>query len=213
MAAEWLVSVTHLYCSPPSKFRHSLAGAKSFELRGSKGKLSCRPPNRQPLSKFVLSFCPPLQRLTLHDDAHQRLHRDQFPTRHMDSSLHEVWQAAAGSPFVPTVGKDNQFLVAIVLLLLGFSLGGRFALSRFSLHSHVHKAIHSLTLRNADRSVVNLPVLAVPASLASAYVHHSQHILLSRTPLMEHQVRCGVHVLWGWSLRLRYPRALAESVP
>ncbi|KAL2125401.1 hypothetical protein VTJ04DRAFT_1766 [Mycothermus thermophilus] len=66
----------------------------------------------------------------------------------MDSSLHEVWQAAAGSPFVPTVGKDNQFLVAIVLLLLGFSLGGRFAL---------------------NRSVVNLPVLAVPASLAIAF--------------------------------------------
>ncbi|SPQ17813.1 9a23217e-a99a-4767-938b-e48351ef0f64 [Thermothielavioides terrestris] len=65
----------------------------------------------------------------------------------MDSSLHEVWQAAAGSPFVPTVGKGSQFLVAFVLLLIGFSLSGAFAL---------------------NRSLVNLPILAVPASLALA---------------------------------------------
>jgi uncharacterized membrane protein YqaE (UPF0057 family) len=52
--------------------------------------------------------------------------------QHMDSSLHEVWQAAAGSPFVPTVGKGSQFLVAFVLLVLGFSLGGAFALSMYS---------------------------------------------------------------------------------
>src|SRR4051794_15287962 len=48
--------------------------------------------------------------------------------RHMDSSLHEVWQAAAGSPFVPTVGKDSQFLIAFVLLVFGFFLGGAFTL-------------------------------------------------------------------------------------
>ncbi|GAB1310039.1 checkpoint clamp complex protein Rad1 [Madurella fahalii] len=66
----------------------------------------------------------------------------------MDSSLHEVWQAASGSPFVPTVGKNSQFLVAFVLLLLGFALSGAFAL---------------------NRSLVNLPVLAVPASLALAF--------------------------------------------
>ena len=47
----------------------------------------------------------------------------------MDSSLHEVWQAAAGSPFVPAVGKDSQFLVAFVLLVLGLGLGGAFTLS------------------------------------------------------------------------------------
>ncbi|KAL2198917.1 DNA repair exonuclease-like protein [Corynascus similis CBS 632.67] len=66
----------------------------------------------------------------------------------MDSSLHEAWQAAAGSPFVPTVGKDSQFLVAFVLLLTGLSLGGAFTL---------------------NRSVLNLPLLAVPASLALAF--------------------------------------------
>ncbi|KAL2155185.1 hypothetical protein VTH82DRAFT_3861 [Thermothelomyces myriococcoides] len=71
----------------------------------------------------------------------------------MDSSLHEVWQAAAGSPFVPTVGKDSQFVVAFFLLLTGLSLGGAFTL---------------------NRSVLNIPLLAVPASLALAYVDISQ---------------------------------------
>jgi hypothetical protein len=47
----------------------------------------------------------------------------------MDSSLHEVWQAAAGSPFIPTVGKGSQFPVAFLLLVLGFLLSGAFTLS------------------------------------------------------------------------------------
>ncbi|KAJ3530735.1 hypothetical protein NM208_g9196 [Fusarium decemcellulare] len=66
----------------------------------------------------------------------------------MDSSLHEVWQAAAGSPFFPTVNKGSQFWVAFLLLLLGFSLTGVFAL---------------------NRSLVNVPVLGIPASLAIAF--------------------------------------------
>jgi hypothetical protein len=49
----------------------------------------------------------------------------------MDSSLHEVWQAAAGSPFIPTVGKGSQFWVAFVLLVIGFFLTGAFALSMY----------------------------------------------------------------------------------
>jgi hypothetical protein len=53
-------------------------------------------------------------------------------SRHMDSSLHEVWQAAAGSPFVPTIGKGSQFPVAFVLVVLGFLLGGAFLLSTCS---------------------------------------------------------------------------------
>lgn len=47
----------------------------------------------------------------------------------MDSSLHEVWQAAAASPFLPTVGKGTQFLVGSVLLLSGVAATGVFALS------------------------------------------------------------------------------------
>ncbi|CAN8101289.1 unnamed protein product [Discula destructiva] len=66
----------------------------------------------------------------------------------MDSQLVEVWQTAAGSPFLPTVGKNSQFLVAFTLLLLGFVLFGVFAL---------------------NRSIVKLPIFGIPSSLALAY--------------------------------------------
>ncbi|GAB0136988.1 hypothetical protein EsDP_00005271 [Epichloe bromicola] len=66
----------------------------------------------------------------------------------MDSSLHEVWQAAAGSPFLPTVGKNSQFLVAFLLMLLGIFITGLLAL---------------------NRSLVNLTTLGIPASLAFAF--------------------------------------------
>ncbi|KAJ9161435.1 hypothetical protein NKR19_g2221 [Coniochaeta hoffmannii] len=66
----------------------------------------------------------------------------------MDSSLHEVWQAASGSPFLPTVGKGSQFFVGFLLLLIGLALGGLFTL---------------------NRSLVNVPVLGIPASLAVAF--------------------------------------------
>ncbi|KAK3986719.1 hypothetical protein QBC44DRAFT_372895 [Cladorrhinum sp. PSN332] len=65
----------------------------------------------------------------------------------MDSSLLELWQASSGTPFIPTIGKDNQFLVASILLLLALSLSGAFAL---------------------NRSLAALP-LAVPASAAIAF--------------------------------------------
>ncbi|KAM7222158.1 hypothetical protein V8F06_002430 [Rhypophila decipiens] len=65
----------------------------------------------------------------------------------MDSALLEVWHAASGSPFLPTVGKGSQFLVGFTLIVLAFGLTGAFAL---------------------NRSIVNLPVLGVPASLAFA---------------------------------------------
>ncbi|KAK3355669.1 Rad1-domain-containing protein [Neurospora tetraspora] len=67
----------------------------------------------------------------------------------MDSPLLEVWHAASGSPFLPTVGKGSQFFVAFLLLLIGFTLTGAFTL---------------------NRSIVNLPLLGIPASLAFAYV-------------------------------------------
>ena len=34
-------------------------------------------------------------------------------------SLHEVWQAAASSPFQPSVSKDSQIAVGLLLLLVG----------------------------------------------------------------------------------------------
>jgi hypothetical protein len=66
----------------------------------------------------------------------------------MDSSLHEVWQAAAGSPFLPTIDKSNQFFVGFTLLLLGLFITGVFAL---------------------NRSLVNVPLLGIPGSLAISY--------------------------------------------
>ncbi|KAI2630365.1 DNA repair exonuclease-like protein [Hypomontagnella submonticulosa] len=68
----------------------------------------------------------------------------------MDSSLQEIWQTAPGSPFLPSVGKGSQFLVGFVLLLLGLSLTGAFAL---------------------NRSLTNLPLYGVPASLSIAWEH------------------------------------------
>jgi len=37
----------------------------------------------------------------------------------MSSSLLEVWNAAASSPFYPTVGKNSQFFVGFTLLIAG----------------------------------------------------------------------------------------------
>ncbi|KAJ3566852.1 hypothetical protein NPX13_g6982 [Xylaria arbuscula] len=69
----------------------------------------------------------------------------------MDSSLHELWHTASGSPFQPAVGKDSQFFVGFVLLLVGLGLTGGFAF---------------------DRSLVGLPVYGVPAGLAIACKFH-----------------------------------------
>ncbi|KAJ3949379.1 checkpoint clamp complex protein Rad1 [Colletotrichum fioriniae] len=65
----------------------------------------------------------------------------------MDSSLLEVWQAAASTPFQPAVAKDSQFFIAFLLLLIGVAITGFFAL---------------------NRSFINVPALGVPASAAIA---------------------------------------------
>ncbi|PQE03311.1 dna repair protein [Rutstroemia sp. NJR-2017a BBW] len=67
----------------------------------------------------------------------------------MESSLHKVWDSAAGNPFVPTVGKDSQFFVGFSLLVIGVLLSGLFGLKR---------------------SLLAIPLLGVPASAAFAYV-------------------------------------------
>ncbi|KAG9235910.1 hypothetical protein BJ875DRAFT_482750 [Amylocarpus encephaloides] len=66
----------------------------------------------------------------------------------MDSPLHQVWESASGSPFLPTVGKNSQFFVGFSLLTIGLLLTGLFGL---------------------NRSVVNISVIGVPASLAIAF--------------------------------------------
>ncbi|OHE90771.1 repair protein Rad1/Rec1/Rad17 [Colletotrichum orchidophilum] len=67
----------------------------------------------------------------------------------MDSSLLEVWQAAASTPFRPAVAKDSQFFIAFLLLLIGVAITGFFAL---------------------NRSFINITALGVPASAAIAAV-------------------------------------------
>ena len=58
----------------------------------------------------------------------------------MDSSLHEVWQGAAGTPFLPTIGKHSQFIVGFILLVIGILLTGVFALSMFNLDKAEHES-------------------------------------------------------------------------
>ncbi|KAH6664070.1 hypothetical protein B0J14DRAFT_661657 [Halenospora varia] len=66
----------------------------------------------------------------------------------MESSLHQVWESASGNPFSPTIGKGSHFLVGFSLLTIGLLLSGLFGL---------------------NRSVVNIGVIGIPASLAIAF--------------------------------------------
>lgn len=63
-------------------------------------------------------------------------------------SLHEVWQAAASSPFEPSVGKDSQLYVGFILLLIGLVFTGLFGL---------------------NRSLIAIPAFGIPASLAFGF--------------------------------------------
>ncbi|KAI8933672.1 hypothetical protein NX059_009391 [Plenodomus lindquistii] len=66
----------------------------------------------------------------------------------MSSPLVDVWEAAAASPFSPAIGKDSQFAVGFTLLAISLVLSTIFGL---------------------NRSLVNLPVLAAPASIAFGF--------------------------------------------
>ncbi|CAG8980796.1 hypothetical protein HYALB_00003721 [Hymenoscyphus albidus] len=66
----------------------------------------------------------------------------------MDTSLHHVWESASGNPFIPTVSKDSHFVVGFSLLTIGLLLSGLFGL---------------------NRSVVNIPLIGIPASLSIAF--------------------------------------------
>lgn len=63
-------------------------------------------------------------------------------------SLREVWEAAAGSPFTPTVSKDYQLTLGFTLLLTAVVLTVLFGL---------------------NRSFLSLPLYGIPASLAFAF--------------------------------------------
>ncbi|EDU47492.1 dna repair protein [Pyrenophora tritici-repentis] len=66
----------------------------------------------------------------------------------MSSPLQDVWEAAASSPFTPTIGKETQFSLGFLLLAISLVL---------------------TTIFGLNRSVVSLPVLGVPASLAFGF--------------------------------------------
>lgn len=66
----------------------------------------------------------------------------------MDPSLVQLWEGAASSPFLPAIGKSTQFLVGFTLLIAGVILSGLFGL---------------------NRSIVTLPIIGVPASLAVGF--------------------------------------------
>ncbi|KAF2030538.1 hypothetical protein EK21DRAFT_65376 [Setomelanomma holmii] len=66
----------------------------------------------------------------------------------MSSPLLDVWEAASGSSYHPAVGKNTQFTVGFVLLFTSLILGAVFGL---------------------NRSLTNLPLLGVPASIAFGF--------------------------------------------
>ncbi|EGP88527.1 unnamed protein product [Zymoseptoria tritici ST99CH_1A5] len=63
-------------------------------------------------------------------------------------SLQALWDASASQPFIAATPKDTQFSVGFFLLLGGLILSGLFGL---------------------NNTLKNLPILAVPASLAFGF--------------------------------------------
>ncbi|KAJ4366190.1 checkpoint clamp complex protein Rad1 [Neocucurbitaria cava] len=84
----------------------------------------------------------------------------------MSSPLLDVWEAAASSPFSPAVGKNTQFTVGFLLLFASLVLTTIFSLSMRTTSMYM---IRHDTHQNTDRSLVNLPVLALPASVAFGF--------------------------------------------
>ncbi|KAF1353798.1 hypothetical protein BDV97DRAFT_347455 [Delphinella strobiligena] len=62
--------------------------------------------------------------------------------------LHDLWDAAAGQPYEPTIGKDTQFTVGFSLLFAALILSGYFSL---------------------NPSMKNVPLVGIPASLAAGF--------------------------------------------
>ena len=80
-----------------------------------------------------------------------------------DQPLLALWEASANSPFIPAVGKDAQFLVAFVLLSIGFVLTALFGLSMHALHAPLVK------LQTNDTAQTS-PLRTFPSSPSQ---HHS----------------------------------------
>ncbi|KAK1704254.1 hypothetical protein BDP67DRAFT_533792 [Colletotrichum lupini] len=70
----------------------------------------------------------------------------------MDSSLLEVWQAAASTPFQPAVAKDSQFFIAFLLLLIGVGITGFFALSKLCSSTFVRNSSPNIAMQTVPSS-------------------------------------------------------------
>jgi hypothetical protein len=82
------------------------------------------------------------------------------------SSLLEVWEGAKGNQFAPSIGKDSQFTVGFSLLALGILLSGYFGLSTCF---RCARKYSSFTYPFLDRSIINLPLVGVPAAFAIGF--------------------------------------------
>jgi hypothetical protein len=80
----------------------------SGKWRLPRGESTGQSPRTTPVPKGHRSGIEELQQQHSHAIAHHIL---------MSSPLLDVWEAAAGSPYYPTVGKNTQFTVGFSLLL------------------------------------------------------------------------------------------------
>ncbi|KAJ4358265.1 checkpoint clamp complex protein Rad1 [Didymosphaeria variabile] len=80
----------------------------------------------------------------------------------MSIPLLDVWEAAASSPYNPSISKDSQFIVGATLLLIALLLAGVFGL---------------------NLKAINVPLLGVPASLAFGQDFEDTHICFSTSTL------------------------------
>lgn len=127
-----------------------------------------------------------------HLHPHARRCEHSHPNCTMSSPLTDVWEAAAASPFQPTIGKESQFTLGFALLFAcmflnvqatrsgsrantapALLLTGFFGLSTSTPPTTTHRTAphraraHAYT--PADRSLVNVPLVGAPASIAFGY--------------------------------------------
>nr|POF17095.1 hypothetical protein CFP56_57910 [Quercus suber] len=108
---------------------------------------------------FLEVICQTLSRPRFSKATQQIIHSSMSAT-----PLHDIWEASAGQPFTPSIGKDSQFAIGAVLLLSAFFLTALFGLSKCT-PLEPYRGIAS-NRRDADNSLKNLPVYGIPASLA-----------------------------------------------
>lgn len=98
-------------------------------------------------------------------------------------SLHEVWQAAASSPFQPTIGKESQLTLGLFLLFVGKEDHHWMRRNANEVPGLILTVLFGLSTLNTcdrpssantdsvkDRSTLSVPAFGIPASLAFGYV-------------------------------------------